>query len=59
MEKPIAHARFVDVPLLSQYLQEMVKMSSLQGSLFEVITTSDETAIVGAAINAGRARTAA
>jgi len=30
-------------------------MSSLQGSLFEVITTSDETAIVGAAINAGRA----
>ncbi|MBI2681193.1 MAG: ROK family protein [Candidatus Solibacter usitatus] len=52
-------ARFVDVPLLSQYLQEMVKMSSLQGSLFEVITTSDETAIVGAAINAGRARTAA
>jgi glucokinase len=45
-------ARFVNVPLLSQYLQEMVKMSSLQGSLFEVITTSDETAIVGAAINA-------
>ena len=45
-------ARFVDVPLLSQSLQEMVKMSSLQGSLFEVITTSDETAIVGAAINA-------
>jgi|SRR5579862_8281330 len=52
-------ARFVDVPLLSQYLQEMVKMSSLQGSLFEVITTSEETAIVGAAVNAGRARSAA
>ena len=52
-------ARFVDVPLLSQYLQEMVKMSSLQGSLFEVITTSEETAIVGAAVNAGRAGSAA
>jgi hypothetical protein len=41
--------------LLDQYLQEMVKMSPLQGSAFEVISTSDTTALIGAAVNAERA----
>jgi len=34
---------------------EMVKMSPLQGSRFEVIPTTDEMGIVGAAVNAHRA----
>jgi hypothetical protein len=33
----------------------MVKMSPLQGSHFEVVPTSDEIGIVGAAVNAQRA----
>jgi len=33
-------------------LHEMVKMTPLQGSVFEVIPTSDEIAVVGAAISA-------
>ena len=32
----------------------MAKMSPLQGSLFEVIATSDEIGIIGAAVNAAR-----
>jgi predicted NBD/HSP70 family sugar kinase len=50
-----ANARFIRVSLLSQYLQEMVAMSSLQGSVFEVIPGSEELAIVGAAVNAAQA----
>jgi glucokinase len=49
-----ANARFVQVGLLSQYLQEMVAMSPLQGSVFEVISGSEELAIVGAAVNSAR-----
>jgi len=45
-------ARFVQIGLLDLYLHEMVKMSPLQGSQVEVISTSDETAIIGAAVNA-------
>jgi len=46
------NSKFVETGLLHVYLHEMVKMSSLQGSYFEVIPTPDETAIVGAAVNA-------
>jgi glucokinase len=49
------NARFVRVNLLDQYLQEMVKMSPLQGSSFEVIPTTDVTALIGAAVSAERA----
>jgi predicted NBD/HSP70 family sugar kinase len=45
----------VQTNLLDQYLQEMVKMSPLQGSAFEVIPTSDVTALIGAAVSADRA----
>jgi glucokinase len=48
------NARLVDVPLLQALLLEMVKMSPLQGSAFEVIETSDEVAIVGATVGADR-----
>ena len=46
------NARFVKTEILSGYLQEMVKMSPLQGSLFEVIPANEELAIVGAAVDA-------
>jgi len=51
-----ANARFVDVERLNVDLHDMVRMSPLQGSLFEVVPTSDEIAIVGAAVSADRAR---
>ena len=46
------NARFIDLGSLGMTLQEIVKMTSLQGSLFEVISTGDETGIIGAAVNA-------
>jgi glucokinase len=48
------NARFVNVDLLNRCVQEMVKMSSLQGYVFEVVTKSDEVAVVGAVVNALR-----
>ncbi|MBV9926923.1 MAG: ROK family protein [Acidobacteria bacterium] len=49
------NAGHVQPNLLDQYLHEMVKMSPLQGSSFEVIPTSDVTALIGAAVSADRA----
>jgi predicted NBD/HSP70 family sugar kinase len=47
--------KFIDIGLLDRYVHEMVKMSPLQGSRFELIPTSDEIGIIGAAVNAERA----
>jgi predicted NBD/HSP70 family sugar kinase len=49
------NSRFVKPNLLSQYLHEMVTMTALQGSVFEVVPTSTEIAVIGAAVNAARA----
>ena len=49
------NAVFVDLRLLGEYLQEMVKMSPLQGSYFQIVPTSHEMAVIGAAV-AGRSR---
>ena len=49
------NARFIQVNLLQLHLHEMVKMSPLQGSAIEVVSTSDEIAIVGAGISAQQA----
>nr|MDQ3746317.1 ROK family protein [Acidobacteriota bacterium] len=46
------HAKFIETNMLDLYLHEMVKMSPLQGSSFEIVPTSDETAIIGAAVSA-------
>lgn len=46
------NAKHVDAGLLDIYLHELVKMSPLQGSSFEIVPTSDETAIIGAAVSA-------
>ena len=48
------NARFVDVGMLDRYLHEMVKMTPLQGSRLEVVATSDEVGVIGAAVNAER-----
>jgi hypothetical protein len=49
------NAKFLDVGTLDRYVHQMVKMSPLQGSMFEVISTTDEVGIIGAAVNAERA----
>ncbi len=49
------NAKFIDVGLLERSVQEMVKMSPLQGSRFEVIPSNDELGVIGAAVNAERA----
>jgi predicted NBD/HSP70 family sugar kinase len=45
-------AKYIQTNLLDIYLHEMVKMSPLQGSSFEIVPTSDETAIIGAGVSA-------
>lgn len=50
------NARFVNVAFLNRCVQEMVKMSPLQGYVFEIVERSDEIAVVGAVVNARRAR---
>ncbi len=49
------NARFVNLTLLNRCVQEMVKLSSLQNVVFEVVPKSDEVAIIGAAVNAAQA----
>jgi len=46
------YSRFIDVTVLHRYLHEMVTMTPLQGSVFEVIETNDEVAVIGAGVNA-------
>ena len=49
------NAEYVDLGLLSMYIQEMVKMSPLQGTFFEMVPTSHDLALIGAAfISRGR-----
>lgn len=46
------NARLVDRPTLSGILHDMVTMSPLQGSAFEIVERSDDLAIIGAAVGA-------
>ncbi len=46
------NVRFVDMPMLRDYLQQMVKMSPLQGYSIEIVTDDQETRVVGAAVSA-------
>jgi len=48
------NAHFVEITRLDLFLREMVMMSPLQGSFFEVIDTGDEIGVIGAAVNAER-----
>jgi len=45
------NADFVDLNLLGGYVQDMVKMTPLQGSFFEVVPTSHDLALIGAAVS--------
>jgi glucokinase len=45
------NADFVDLNLLGGYVQDMVKMSPLQGSFFEIVPTSHDLALIGAAVS--------
>jgi len=49
------NARFVRIDRLNRYMQQMVKMSPLQGYMFEIVPGGAEIAIIGAAVNAARA----
>ncbi len=47
-------ADYIDPNLLGMYLQEMVKMSPLQGTYFEIVPTSHDLALIGAALTSRR-----
>jgi glucokinase len=49
------NARFLELPLLSQYVHEMVKMSPLQNYAFEIFSSSDDIGVIGAAVNTNQA----
>jgi len=44
------NTEYIDAGLLGMYLQEMVKMSSLAGSFFEIVPDSNDLALIGAAV---------
>jgi predicted NBD/HSP70 family sugar kinase len=44
------NTEYIDVGLLGMYLQEMVKMTSLEGSFFEIVPDSHDLALIGAAV---------
>lgn len=46
------NVRFVDMPLLKDYLQSMVKMSPLQSYSIEIIEDDQQTRVIGAAVSA-------
>jgi glucokinase len=49
------NVRFVDLPMLKDYLQQMVKMSPLQSYSVEIVTDDAETRVIGAAVAAEQA----
>ncbi len=49
------NARFVDLPMLRDYIQQMVKMSPLQSYSVEMVKDEPPARLVGAAITAERA----
>jgi glucokinase len=49
------NVRFVDLPMLKDYLQQMVKMSPLQSYSLEIVNEEAQTRIIGAAVTAEQA----
>jgi glucokinase len=47
-----SNVRFVDLPMLKDYIQQMVKMSPLQSYSFEIVEDSAELRVIGAAVSA-------
>jgi predicted NBD/HSP70 family sugar kinase len=46
------NARFLDLPMLKDYMQQMVKMSPLQSYSLEIVEDSPEIRVIGAAVSA-------
>ena len=49
------NARFIDLPMLKDYVAQMVKMSPLQGYSFEMVEDEADTRVIGAAVWAEQA----
>ena len=49
------NVRFVDLPMLKDYLQQMVKMSPLQSYSVEIVKDDAETRVIGSAVAAEQA----
>jgi predicted NBD/HSP70 family sugar kinase len=49
-----SNVRFVDLPLLQEYLHQMVKMSPLQSYSVEIVADDEVTRVIGVAVNAER-----
>ena len=49
------NVRFVDMPMLRDYMQQMVKMSPLQSYSIEIVQESPETRVIGSAVSAEQA----
>ena len=49
------NVRFVDLPMLKDFLQQMVKMSPLQSYSVEIVTDDADTRVIGAAVSAEQA----
>ena len=45
------NAEYVDLGMLNMFMQDMVQMSPLQGSYFEIVGTSHDLALIGAAVS--------
>jgi len=52
------NVRFVDLPMLKDYLQEMVKMSPLQSYSLEIVQDNPEVRVIGAGVWAEQAANA-
>jgi glucokinase len=48
------NSHFLNIQLLGDYLNEMVKLTPLQGYSLEVVHGGEEVAVIGAAVNASR-----
>ena len=49
------NARFLDMPMLKDYMQQMVKMSPLQSYSLEIVEDGPEIRVIGAAVSAEQA----
>jgi predicted NBD/HSP70 family sugar kinase len=49
------NVRFLDLPMLKDYMQQMVKMSPLQSYSLEIVEDSPELRVIGAAVSAEQA----
>ena len=49
------NVRFLDLPMLKDYLQQMVKMSPLQSYSVEIVADEAHTRVIGAAVSAEQA----